>query len=364
MALSYLKLSDYQNAMKCAEEAISFDKTQTEPYIILAECYMNSAKSDLCLEVFEKAEIFAQADARFYTNWGMALQKYNYIDKAREKLNKALSLDNGNAFILFNLGVNFMLAKEYTQAEEYFQNVLQITPLHPQALYNLATIKYNKSEYSPALDLYKKSFDADKKNYGMYFHIANCYKMLNDFEQAKFYFKKCIEYCPKFVQAYLNYADLLLTMNENTEAKRKARTAFLLDKNSAYTNFAYGVVLLKLGEFEEAKEKFSNAIKIDEKYDLAYLGMCEVCLNTKEYDKSLSYLEFVSQEGRNSKEFEELETRVFGAILHPEENKEEVSQKIVNTAFEYCNKILEQYNNDKIVIFKNMLIEKYKIEAE
>ena len=121
---------------------------------------------------------------------------------------------------------------------------------------------------------------------------------------------------------------------------------------------------MKLGEFEEAKEKFSNAIKIDGKYDLAYLGMCEVCLNTKEYDKSLSYLEFVSQEGRNSKEFEELETRVFGAILHPEENKEEVSQKIVNTAFEYCNKILEQYNNDKIVIFKNMLIEKYKIEAE
>ena len=71
----------------------------------------------------------------------------------------------------------------------------------------------------------------------------------------------------------------------------------------------------------------------------------------------------VSKDGRESKEFDELETRTFSHIINLEENGENVSQSVLNHALEYCNKFLESYNNDKVLAFRNILLEKYKFEA-
>ena len=362
-ALCYLKKSDYKSALDCAQKANKEDKTNVDPYIIMADCYLNTGKKDDCLRSFVDAESNAITNARFYTNWGMALQKYGYIDEAREKLYKALMIEPNQETVLFNLGVNFMLARENTQAEEFFSKVLELNPQNPQALFNLATLAYNRLDFDYALKSYLAAYDADKKNYAVYFNIANCYHRKKEYSQAKVYFKKCIEYCPKFIQAYLNYANLLLELGENTEAKRKARAAFLLDKDSSYTNFAYGVVLLKIGEYIEAKEKFETVLKIDSSNDMGYLGLCEVHLNLKQYDKCFENLLSVSKEGRSLREFDELETRTFAHIANPEENNEEISNDVINHAFEYCNKILESYNNDKVLAFRNILSEKYNFEA-
>ena len=363
LALSYLKMSDYESAKVCAKQALEIDSSKVDPYIILADCYMHTCKQDKCLQIFNEAEEKAQTNAQFYTNWGMALQKYGYIDEAREKLTKAYTIDSNHEIILFNLGVNYMLANECTQAEEYFSRVLKINPFHPSALLNIAALAFNRFDFDYALKMYNDALNADKKNYSIYFNIANCYYRKKDFEQAKNYFKKCIEYCPNHVQAYLNYSNLLIELGDFQEAKRKARAAYLLDKTSAYTNFAYGVVLLKLGEFFESEEKFSNAIKIDINYNLAYLGLCEVYINLKKYDLALENLQMVSSQAQKTREFDELESRVFDKIANSPENGEEISQYVLNCALEYCNKFLELYNNDKVLVFKNILLDKFKLEV-
>lgn len=331
----------------------------------MADCYMNLGQSEKCLQMFSDAEgkVDVKTNTRFYSNWGTALQKYNQLELAREKLYKALMLEPTQETVLFNLGVNFLLSKEVTQAEEFFEKVLQLNPTHSQAMYNIAAISYNRQDYDRALECYRSSFDADKKNYSIYFSIANCYHQKKDYENAHYYFKKCLEYCPDFIQAYLNYANMLIEVGDFQDAKRKARTAYLKNKDLPYSNFAYGVVLMKLGEFSEAAEKFNNAIVLDEKYDLAYLGLCESYLNLKDYGKCFDNLYKVSADCIKTHEYDELESRLFDRIVNPEHYGEEISQTLINTSFEYCNKILELYNNDKVLVFKNILLEKYKIEA-
>ena len=365
LALCYLKLNNYKLAFECGNKANKIKPEQCEPYLIMAECYMNTCKPEECLQMFRDAEnnTNTQLNTRFYTNWGTALQKYNHIEEAREKLYKALMQDPNNEMILFNLGVNFLISKENTQAEDFFNKVLEKNPNHAQALYNLAALAYGREDYDFSLSKYQESLNADPQNKIVYFSIANCYHKKNNIEQAKTYFKKCIEYCPDFIQGYLNFANLLIENNEYTEAKRKARTAYLKDKNSAYTNFAYGVVLLKLGEFDESIEKFQKASELNPKYDLAYLGLCEAYLNKKEYIKCFQNLLKAENKPEISKEYDELESRTFEKIIHHKEYNEEITQCVVISAIEYCNKILEQYNNDKVQFLKTMLIEEFNLEA-
>ena len=365
LGLSYLKLNNYKMAFECAEKANKSNPAQCEPYLIMAECYMNTCKPDDCLKMYETAEQNATTplNSRFYTNWGIALQKYNHLEEAREKLYKALMIEPNNEMVLFNLGVNFLLTKENSLAEEFFLKVLDKNPLHAQSLYNVASLAYNRQDFEYALSKYFSSLEANPQNKMIYFNIANCYHKLNKIEQAKVYFKKCIEYCPDFIQGYLNYANILLETGEILEAKRKARSAYLKDKDSAYTNFAYGVVLLKLSEFDESIEKFEAAANIDTNYDLAYLGLCEAYLNKQDYEKCISNLYKVSKEGSKTHEYDELESRLFDKILNCDKYNEGIKQSVLHSAYEYCNIILERYNNNKVQFFKSVLIEKFNLEA-
>ena len=359
IALCFVKLQDYNNAKEYALSALAEDKSQIDPYMVLADCYLNMCLETKCLDVFKEAEQNAQTNVQFYLNWGLALQRYNYVDDAREKFYTALILEPNNELLLFNLGVNFMLSKEFTQAEEFFNKVLTFNPKHPQSLCNLAAIAYDAQNYDKALHLYKEAYNNDKKNYVLFFYIANCYYKKSDFENAAFYFKKCNEYCPKHVQAYVNFANMLVEIGNEQEALRKIRSAYLLDKQSAYLNFVFGVINLKLALFDDAIDKLQKSVNIDANYNIAYLALAEAYLYKNKPDESLNILDNINSDYKSSKEFLNVQEKILCSVVQNEES----SQSVLNHVYQYCNKFLEQYNNDKVLEIKEILLNKDEFEA-
>ena len=354
IALCHLKLNNYKSAIKYAQEALKINNTCSDAYIILADAYLKTCEEEKCLQAFIDANEKAQVSTQFFINWGLALQHYHYIDTAREKLNYALTLEPNNTVIIFNLGVNYLLSKEYTQAEEFFLKVLEIMPEHAQALFNLGALAFDKGDCRQALEYYKKSLQLDKKNTRIYYNMANCYYKLDELDEAARYFKKCIEYCPDLTQAYISYAHLLAETGEDIEAQRKARSAYLMDKDSCYTNFAVGAVYLKLKKFDDALERFENAIKINPDYHIASLGIAEVHCRRGEYEKAFLVLDSLSDEV-----FDKNETlNILYMILNTVSEDSNASQSVVNSALQYCNKFLELYNNDKIQEIQNTLVNK------
>ena len=192
--------------------------------------------------------------------------------------------------------------------------------------------------------------------------MANCYYKIGEFDDAAQYFKKCIEYCPNLTQAYISYAHLLADKGDSIEAQRKARSAYLMDKESCYTNFAVGAVYLKLGKFEDAMERFEYAIKLNPDYYIAKLGIAEVYCRQRQYDKSFAVFDSLSVDVRAANEYLNILYLVLSSVV----KEENATQSVVNSALEYCNKFLEQYNNnnDKVLEIKNILLEKiHQIEA-
>ena len=155
----------------------------------------------------------------------------------------------------------------------------------------------------------------------------------------------------------------MLETGNNNEAKRKARSAYLIAKESAYANFAYAVVLLRIGEYEESLEKFENTLKLDSNYLLAYIGKSEAYLNLKLFDKAFETLENSTQEVLDMPETFEIETKIAENLLAYIFDGSQLSNDSAHSVFKYCNKILERYNNDKILELKNNLLDKFQFEA-
>jgi tetratricopeptide (TPR) repeat protein len=360
LAFCYLKLENHEFAISMSEQAIEADCTKIDPYIILAEAYLQTCRESLCLDTFRRAEENCETNGLLYTNWGIALQKYDFADEAREKLYRALLDSPNNEIVLFNLGINFLMTKEFTQAEEFFEKVLEFNPKHAQALFNLATLQFNKNNFDVAVELYKKAYEADKKSRHIYFNIANSYYQKLDMENAEYYFKKCIEYCPSHMQAYINYANLLADCGNLQDAERKARTAYMLDRKNSYANFAFGIILLKLAKFREAKEKFENAADINPEFNAAYLGIVESAANLGQYTDALNALGSVQNDFKAMPEFLYIQDGILDSIA----GDEAASPDLLNYACEYCNKFLELYNNDKVLVVRDILLKKLEEQGK
>lgn len=360
ISLCHLKLKNFDSAIKYANEAIKENDAIIDAYVVLADAYLKTGEEEKCLNAFVEANEKTQTNTQFFINWGLALQHYHHIDAAREKLKQALVLEPNNTIALFNLGVNYLLTKEYTQSEEFFKMVLQITPEHPQALFNLGALSFDKGDYQTAIDYYKKSFKLDKNNTRIYYNMANCYYKSGKFEEAADCFKKSIEYCPNLTQAYISYGHLLADQGDSLDAQRKARSAYLMDKESCYTNFAVGTVYLKLNKFDDALERFKCSIDINPDYYIAKLGIAETYCRQGEYKKSFEIFNTLTPEVYTTNEYLNILYLVLTAVV----KDDKISQSVLNCALQYCNKFLELYNNDKVLEIKNILLEKkHQLEA-
>ena len=351
-ALCYLKKEEFGKAIKYAKEACEIRPKMTEPYLVLGEAYMNAGSSELSFKAYETAANEALKTPALYIGWGIALQKFKKYDEAREKFYEALLLAPNDELLLASIATNYIMTKEYEDAEKYLQRLVEINPKNARAHYNLALIRFEEKKYDEALRLYQTAFSLSPKNYALYFNIADCYYRMGNLEEAKKYYKKCIEYVPKHMQAYLSLANLLLETNDYKDALRKVRTVYTMNKESSAANFAYGVVLMKSGLLDDAMEKFQASLSLDEHYAIAKLGIAECNLYFGKYKESLVALESVMEELGQESDFLKIQENLLEKIVSDDTYCE------VDFVIKYCNKFLERYNNNKVSEIRDTLVGK------
>lgn len=352
LSLCYSRMGNYEMAVECASAAYSLRPQCVEPYIVLGEAYMNSGRRDQCFKIFEEAEKNTQKSPSLYISWGIALQKFKRLDEASEKFFSALVLVPNNELLLSSIAINYILKKEYAQAETYLQKVLEVNPKNANALYNLGVVKFQYHFYESALKYFQDAYINSPQNYSIYFNIAECYYNLKNTKEAKKYYEKCIEYNPKHMQAYLNLANILIETNDSKNALRKVRTVYTLNKTSPAVNFAYGIVLMKNNLLDEAMDKFNHTLSIDSNYNTAYLGIAECSLLKGCYNESINALDMVMDKLAENVDFLRIQDLLFEKILIDDTYCE------VDYAIKYCNKFLERYNNSKVSEIRDRLIEK------
>lgn len=100
------------------------------------------------LKIYKNATIVFPQDWRAYYSASTLSFKLNYLDEAATYLDKANALSPNNPAVLNSLGVLAAWAKDYTKAEQYYQ---EAQSAGASISYNFAPINIHKGEYSAAL---------------------------------------------------------------------------------------------------------------------------------------------------------------------------------------------------------------------
>ena len=205
-------------------------------------------------------------DSVFYNLLGFVYD--SLLDTSNAKLNylKSLELDANSYEAKFNLAVLFYKIKNYSKAEELFNNLISIYQKDYNAYYNLGIIKFDNQKYDLAITFFKKACSLNPSFYGAYNHLARTYEELQQYDHSVFYYQKANSVNSEGLNLSFNNLGLLYLKIKNfSKSEECFKQALNLkgEKSVVYNNL--GALYHEWGNLDLAFKSFEQAITLSPK---------------------------------------------------------------------------------------------------
>ncbi len=217
-----------------------------------------------------------------------ALEYYKVKDfkNAKEVYDKILEIDEENVEALVNQGVIFKLLSENKKAYENYINAININSKYTLAYNNLGNLLKDTGNYKGALKVYSDSIKIDPKNYHAYNNLGMVYEKLKDNNKAIQSYKEAVRINPKFAKAVNNIGVILYKQKKYQEAVEIFKIALKIDPKyyELYSNI--GACYNKDKKYDEAIESLNIAIEKNPKNGGAYTNLGNVYNKIYDYKKA------------------------------------------------------------------------------
>ncbi|RMH36961.1 MAG: tetratricopeptide repeat protein [Nitrospirae bacterium] len=228
------------------EKLLSQEPDDFQARCRLGELYFSQGRLDEALAEVKKSIEMAEglrtemdrSLAMYYSNLGTIYGTKGMMDDAAIQFRRALELNKYDVLALFNLGRLHCERKEYLQAKDYFERLIEITPDDPIAWYNLAGV-YEKlddpqvSDYNTldmAIQAYMKVLELDPHHLECSFKLMDIALNLKKPELAIKVMEEAVAQNPDEPLAYYNLINTyekckMFDLAEETRQKLKDRFA-------------------------------------------------------------------------------------------------------------------------------------------
>jgi len=225
---------------------------------------------------------------------------------------QALSAEPGyQDAVLFWLGETYLKGKDYDQAKERYQKILNVYPTSdyaPQASYALAWIDFETNHFEAAKERFQnfvKRFPSHQLTEDASFRVGECAFNSGFYSEAIQKFQKYIEAFQKSTrldQAYFYIAESYYYSQEYTNSikyyglgKQQSRN----DATKLISEIGIGWGFLRMKQYPDAQQAFEEAQKFADERKIntgeSLLGLANLFTETKEYEKALGYYTQVIQ---------------------------------------------------------------------
>jgi tetratricopeptide (TPR) repeat protein len=153
-------------------------------------------------------------------------------------------------------------------------------------LYYDCVLKY----YKKAIEYFIKADELGCNN--SIVNVAICYMDMKEYNEAEKYLTLALEKCKDIKRVYINFANLYFQQDMNEKALYyflKLRDEY--DHNYSHVNI--GKILMKMNKYDEALESFKKSLEVG--VNIALLGIGEIYLKTKQFDKIEEYEKLVKE---------------------------------------------------------------------
>ena len=172
--------------------------------------------------------------------------------------------------LLSILGSIHAIQKEFDKAKEKFQIILDIDDTNIDAHYNLAKVLTSMDNNDLALEYYKKILKLKNNHAPSYNNMGAIYQSLNNYEKAIEYFSKAIKLKWDYIIAINNLANVYFLQGDYLNSIKQYQKSLLMESDNPETYIKFGIVLEKSGRLDEAKRCHEQALLIDPKNIAAY----------------------------------------------------------------------------------------------
>jgi len=144
LGISYLRQNDLRQAQRALERAIQFDPNLAMAQLGMASLRERQGAIDAAIEHYRKALALEPDNSYVLTNLGDLLCRQGQMDEGQALLAKAIANPSYSArhVALLSAGLCDLKLGETERAERRMREALQIEPLYPDALFEMARLTY------------------------------------------------------------------------------------------------------------------------------------------------------------------------------------------------------------------------------
>jgi predicted TPR repeat methyltransferase len=158
------------------------------------------------------------------------------------------------------LGIELQKQRHFAEAEQLYARVLEVAPLHPDALHYTGLLAHQQGRGDEAEALMAKSLDLAPDQADWHSNYAIVLQSHGRFDDAITEYRRATAIEPRHANAHSNLGVLLRLTGRPKEAEAAYRRAIQLapDHADAHTNL--GILLNSLGRTKEASDCFCKAL--------------------------------------------------------------------------------------------------------
>lgn len=214
-----------------------------------------------------------------------------YLDEAEVIFKQLKKLNIENKTIFYNLGLIYCHKKNYLEAINEFDAVLNIDPNDVSTLINKGSILNDLGYFNNALEVLEKAISISPSIAQAWSNIGIAYNKLGFTDSALNAYNKAIELKPNYAEAYFNKGIALRAINQYSAAIECFEKAHLINPSYAEAWLNKGNTLFDIAEFKLADLCYEKSISLRPNYSEAWFNKGNLFFKLKNYELAIKYYE-------------------------------------------------------------------------
>ncbi len=187
------------------------------------------------------------------------------------------------------LGMEYMILEDYSKAKEYFKLCIEQDPEDYQVLYNLLFCFEFLREYNQAIDVLNSILEKNPYNEIAWHEIGKLYLNLDRDADALSAFDFAIISEDRFTGAYIEKGKVLEKMGRTNEAIENYQISIQIDDPSAYAYLRIGKCHQSLGNDKLAIQYYKKSVQEDPSSEKSWIALIDFYIQKEDVKKALYY---------------------------------------------------------------------------
>lgn len=298
------RLTVLEECRKALEKARALAPLNTDHTANLARLYLiwagytsdpaeRTARMNQSIQYYEQATILSPHTAHLFNEWAGVYMTARHFDKALEKYQVSLALDQAYDLTYFGLGGVYYETNQLEQAVEMYEKNLAVNPRMTQAWINLGVIYARLGRYGEAIEAHLKIIEQRPGDFEALKNLVLLYRDTGRLDEAVAYAQAAARAQPDNALIYKLLGELYWTVKDLPNAEAAYRQALELNPQDVNTLLAVTAVYRNQSRFEEAIAQLEAALQLVPDNVQVKQALGDLYINTAEWQKAIEAYEAV-----------------------------------------------------------------------